>query len=98
MPIQKPTYQRSVVHAQDHHTLVLGAVLAPATDMGLNNVTTVQEGHLAVGLDPDLVPSVRRNHVQRGDVHPELSSLCELSEARSEREEALTSDRSGQVG
>ena len=92
------TYKRSIVHAQNHDTLVLRAVLAPAANVCLHNVSAVQEGHLAVRLDPDLVPSVGRNNVQRGDVHPELSGLGELSETRPERKKALTGDRGSEVG
>ena len=73
------TYKRSVVHAQNHYTLMLRAVLTPAANVRLDDVSSVQEGHFAVRLDPDLVPGVRRNNVQRRDVHSEFSSLGELS-------------------
>lgn len=68
---------------------MLGAVLGPAADVGLDDVAAVQEGHLAVGLDPDLVARVLGQDRQRRDVQPELARLGELAEADAEGDELL---------
>lgn len=68
---------------------MLGAVLGPAAHVGLDDVAAVQEGHLAVGLDPDLVARVLGQDRQRGDVQPELARLGELAEADAEGDELL---------
>lgn len=71
--------QRRVVHAVHDDALVLGAVLRPAPDVRLDDVTTVQEGHLAVRLDPHLVTRVLRQDRERRDVQTEFESLGELA-------------------
>lgn len=68
-----------VVHVVDDDALVLGAVLGPAADVGLDDVAAVEEGHLAVGLDPDLVAGVLGEDGEGGDVQAELARLCELA-------------------
>lgn len=75
--------ERGVGHAVDDDPLVAGAVVGPAADVGLDDVAAVQEGHLAVGLDPDLVPRVLGQDGQRRDVQPELARLGELACCRS---------------
>ena len=74
-----PEPERRVVHAVHHDALVLGAVLGPAPDVGLEHVAAVQEGHLAVGLDPELVARVRGEDRQRGDVETEFEGFGELA-------------------
>ena len=61
-------------------------------------MAAVGEGALAVGLDPHLVARVRRHHVQRRDVQPELARLGELADAGAQRQEVLARYRGGQVG
>lgn len=92
------TYQGSVVHAVNHHALVLRAVLTPATNMCLENIAAVEERHLAVGLDPDLVAGVGRDGVEGGDVQAEFAGLGELANAGAEGEEVGAGDAGGQVG
>lgn len=77
---------------------MLRAILAPSPNVRLDDVSTVHKRHLAVGLDPHLVPRVRRNRLQRRDVDPELPGLGELADADSEREEVCAGDRSRQIG
>lgn len=76
--------QRRVVHGQDHNPRMLGTVLAPPPDVGLDDVAAVQERHLAVGFDPQLVARVGRDHVERRDVQAELARLGELAHAGAE--------------
>lgn len=60
-----------VVHRHDDHALVLRAVLGPPAHVGLDNVAAVQEGHLAVGLDVDLVAGVLGedgDYTEKGEV------------------------------
>lgn len=92
------TYQRRIIHRQDHDATMLGTILAPAADMGLDHVAAVEEGHLPVGLDPHLVAGVRRHHVQRRHVQPELARLGELAETGAEREQIGSGDGGGEVG
>lgn len=66
---------------------MLGAVVGPAADVGLDDVAAVQEGHFAVGLHPDLVPGVLGEDGQRGDVQAEFARLGELAEADAEGDE-----------
>lgn len=63
---------------------MLRAVIAPAANVRLDNVAAVQERHLAVGLDPDLVARVLGEDGQRGDVETEFAGLCEFTEADAE--------------
>lgn len=48
------THQWYVVHAEDNDALVLGRVLRYPTQMSLQYMIPVQEGHLAIWLDPNL--------------------------------------------
>jgi len=66
--------------------------------MCLDNIATIQKRHLAVGLDPHLVPCVRRNDIQRRDVQPELARLCEFAQASAQREQRVARNGSGEVG
>lgn len=75
------SYQRCVIHAKHNDSLVLRAVLTPSSDMGLDNISTVQERHLSVLLDPHLVSRMGRNHIQCGDMDSELAGLGELANA-----------------
>lgn len=68
-----------VAHAVDDDPLVAGAVVGPAADVRLDDVAAVQEGHLAVRLDPQLVPRVLGEDGQRRDVQTELSGFGELA-------------------
>lgn len=77
---------------------MLGAVFAPPANVRLDKVPAVQERHLAVLLDPHLVPRVRRNHLQRRDVQPELARLGELAHARPQREQVVPRDRRREIG
>ena len=47
--------------------------------MRLDDVAAVQEGHLAVRLDPHLVARVLRQDRERRDVQPELEGLGEFA-------------------
>lgn len=66
--------------------------------MRLDDVPSIQERHLSVRLYPDLIPSMRRNDVQRGDMQPKLARLCELAQAGPEREQVVARDRGGEIG
>jgi hypothetical protein len=47
--------------------------------MRLDHMTTVEEGHFAVGLHPHLVASVLRQNRQSCDVEAEFEGLGELA-------------------
>ena len=87
-----------LVHRVDNDTLVLRAVLTPTSNMCLDNVTTVQERHLSVRLDPDLCASMRGDDVQSSDVEAELASLGQLADAVSKAQQVVSCYRGGQVG
>jgi len=57
----------------------------------------IQKRHLAILLDPDLVTRMRRQHIQRGDVKPELASLCEFAQTGAQGEEIVPRDAGGEV-
>lgn len=73
---------------------MLRGILCNATNVSFDNVVSIQEWHLAVGLDPDLVLGVLCNVVQASDMQAELPSLCELSKADSERDQLVPSNAS----
>jgi hypothetical protein len=45
----------------------------------MNSLSTIQEGHLSVRLDPDLVPTVRGNDRESCNVESELHRLREFT-------------------
>lgn len=71
--------QRNVVHGVDNQALVLGAVLGEAADVRLDNVAAVEEGHDAVGADPELVSRVLGEDRKGRDVDSEFARLCEFA-------------------
>lgn len=71
--------QRDVVHGVDNETLVLGAVFRVSANVGLDNVSTVEEGHDSVGADPELVSRVLGEDGEGSDVDSELARLGELA-------------------
>lgn len=71
--------QRNVVHGVDNQALVLGAVLGEAADVRLDNVSAVEEGHDAVGADPELVSRVLGEDGKGRDVDSEFARLCEFA-------------------
>ena len=89
------TYQRRIIHAKDYDTLVFRAIFAPPSNMCLQHISTIQERHLAILLHPDLVPRMRCDHRQGGNVKAELARLGELSKTDAEREEVIASNRGG---
>src|SRR3569833_404015 len=62
-----------------HNPLVLGTVVRPPPHVRLDDVVAVQEGQLAVGLNPELEPGVLSEDVQGRYRQAELSRLCELA-------------------
>lgn len=54
---------------------MLWAIFGPSSNMRLDDVTSVQEWHLSVRLDPDFVACVLREDGQGGNVKAELSCL-----------------------
>jgi hypothetical protein len=74
------------------------AIFTPPSDMRLEHVAAVQEGHLAVLLDPNLVSRVRGDYTERGDVQAEFACLGEFAQADAQREEVVARDRCGEVG
>jgi hypothetical protein len=86
-----------LIHRVNDDALVLRAVFAPTPNVGLDNVTTVQKGHLSVGLDPDLCASMRSNDVQSGNVKAEFASLGQLADAVSKTQQVVSGYRGGQV-
>jgi hypothetical protein len=51
----KANYQGNVIHAVHNNTLVLWHVLGDSSQMGLEDVVTVQKGHFPVRFDPHLM-------------------------------------------
>jgi hypothetical protein len=47
--------------------------------MRLHNMTSIQEWHLSIGFDPDLVAGVFGKDGEGGDVESEFASLGELA-------------------
>lgn len=58
---------------------MLRTILRPSANVCLDNVTTIQERHLSIGLDPDLVACVLSEDWESGDVKTEFASLGELA-------------------
>jgi hypothetical protein len=58
---------------------VLWAVFGPTTDVRFEDVPAVEEGHFAVGLDPELVAGVRGEDGEGGDVEAEFEGFGEFS-------------------
>lgn len=85
-------------HAVNHHTAVLRTILAPPTNMSLDHVPSIEERHLSIRLDPELVPGIWRNNGKAGDVQPELASLGELANHGSDGQKVRSGNRHGQVG
>lgn len=77
---------------------MLGALLTPSSNVCLDNVATVQERHLSVLLDPDLVSGVGCDDIEGSNVQSELSSLGEFAQAGTEGEKRVARDGSGEVG
>ena len=98
MVFSSSTYQRRIIHTQHHNTLMLRTVLAPSAHMRLEHIAAVEKRHLAILLDPHLVPRVRRNDAQRCDVEAELAGFCEFSEADAQGEQVVARDARGEVG
>ena len=57
-----------------------------------------QEWHLTIRLDPDFVPSVRSNDIQRCNMQPEFSCFSKFAKTGSERKEIFSCDGSSEVG
>lgn len=76
---------------------MLWTVLTPSSNVRLDDISTVQEWHFAIRLNPDLVPRMWRNDIKRCDVDPEFPSFGELSDAGTEGQEIGTSDRSREI-
>lgn len=77
---------------------MFGTILRPAAHMRLDHIATVQERHLAIRLDPHLIPGVLRQDGQRGDVQAELERLGELAKTGAEREQLVARDACREVG
>ncbi len=58
---------------------MLRAVFGPTSNVSLDDVASVQEWHLPVGLNPDLVTSVLCEDWKGGNVKAELEGLGELA-------------------
>ena len=73
----KSTYQRRIIHLQNYNSLMFRAIFAPSTNMGFDNIATIEERHLPIGLHPHLVPSMRSYDIQCCNVKSEFAGLCE---------------------
>lgn len=71
--------QRSIVHVVDNNALVLGAVVRPAANVSLDDVSSVQERQFSVALDPDFPSGVLGDDRKRGDVQTKFAALGELA-------------------
>lgn len=78
-PCRNPKAQWRIVHAIDNNTLVFWAVFRPTSNMCLHNITTVQERHFAIRLDPDLVARVLGDDWEGGNMETKFACLGELA-------------------
>lgn len=83
-PRRDPKSKRRVIHTIHHDALMLGAIIAPPTHVGFDDISTVQKGHFAVGLDPNLVAGVFGEDGEGGDVQAEFACLGEFAETDTE--------------
>lgn len=60
------TYQWDIIHAEYDYALMLGSIFCYSTKVCLEDVVAIQEGHFAVGFDPDLEADVRRERKMSG--------------------------------
>jgi len=58
---------------------MLSAVLGPPSNVCLQNMTAIEERHLSVGLDPDLVRSMLRENWQSSNMQTEFGGLGEFA-------------------
>lgn len=65
--------------------------------MRLENIASVQERHLSILLDPNLIPRVGSDYGKRRDVQSEFSSLGVLAQADTEGEEIVALDGGSEV-
>lgn len=89
-PCRHSKAQWGVVHRVHYHTLMLWAILRPSSNMRLDDMPSIQERHLSIRLDPDLVARVLRENWKCGDVKSELSGLGEFTQASSQRQQLVS--------
>lgn len=53
------TYKWDITHAEHDYALMLRSIFCYSTKVCLEDVVAIQEGHFAVGFDPDLEENVR---------------------------------------
>lgn len=79
-----------IIHGVNNNTGMLWHIFAHATHMGLENVVTIQEGHLTILLDPDLKLGVLCQQLKGGDVQTELAGLGEFADTGTKGHEVVT--------
>lgn len=77
---------------------MLGDIVAHLADMGLENVVSIEEGHLSVGLDPDLVSSMCGKQGKGSDMKSELAGLGELAQTGAHRVQLCSRHTGGIFG
>lgn len=88
-----PTY-----HAVNHHTAMFRTILTPPTDMSLNHIPSIEERHLSIWFNPELVSGIWRNDGKTSDVQPKFASLGELADHGPDGQEVRSGNRHCQVG
>lgn len=81
--MQNASYRHARV---THSTRIITHISTPT----LHHVIPIQPGHLALCLQPHLVLCQRCNHLERGNLQAELSTLGELACAHAERRQVFT--------
>lgn len=67
------------MHIVDNHTLVFRDIVRTTTDVCLDDIPTVEEGHFPVLLHPDFVPGVFGDDGEGGDVQTEFVGFGEAA-------------------
>eukprot|EP00968_Pinguiococcus_pyrenoidosus_P015428 scaffold1426_cov263-Pinguiococcus_pyrenoidosus.AAC.1 len=76
-----PESQRKVAETIDDYSRVLRNALADAREAGLHDVVAVEEAHLHVGLEPDLVQCILVQVLHAGDGEVEVVVVGEAAQA-----------------
>lgn len=76
--------KRSIVHGKDDDTRVLGDIFGDSTNVGFNDVISVDEGLFTGRLNPDFMFSEFSEDIEGCDVKSESSALGEFTDADTE--------------
>jgi hypothetical protein len=94
---KRKKYECDIIQAEHDHPLMLGGIFCYSTKVCLEDVVAIQEGHFAVGLDPDLVFRILGDLVESSNVELEFAAFAEFSEAGTKGDEVCSCDRDAQT-